>query len=465
MHKTICTLAFALGLVSPAVSAPPPNIILIYTDDQAAWTVRDAHPNLKTPNIDRIGREGAVLTNCFAATPVCSPARASIMTSRYGSELGITDWIHPETEPDLGLDPAITIWPKVLADAGYDTALFGKWHLGTLDRYHPTRFGFKTFLGFRGGSNTPRNPILEIDGKEQTVPGLLTDILTDRVIQYVREHRERPFLVCLHHRSPHSPYVPVADEIWSRFGPLDPVMPVYADLDVDRMKQPMREYLASVADIDRTLGRLLQAIDDTGLRDRTVVIFTSDQGYNVGQHGVWHKGNATWVTRAMRGKKADSPDRWRPNIFDTSLQVPAMIRWPGRIKPGTTITQTISGLDFYPTLCAMAGATLPKGQIIRGRNFVPLLRGETVDWDNDLYAEYSQHHYTTADLRMWRTPQYKLVRDFRNRGRDELYDLVRDPGESTNLIASTDSKVQQTRSGLEARLLAKMREIKDPLAQ
>jgi uncharacterized sulfatase len=449
-------------LIAPAVAAPP-NIVFIYTDDQGAWTVADGHPDLRTPNIDRIGRQGAVLTNCFATTPVCSPARASVMTGRYGTELGITDWINPQTEPQVGLPSDVVAWPQRLADAGYDTALFGKWHLGMQERHHPTHFGFKTFVGFLGGSNKPENPTLEIDGKEQKVAGFLTDILTDHAARFIREHRDRPFLCCLHHRSPHSPYVPVPDPVWDRFIALDPVMPVYPNLDIDRMKKPMREYLASVADIDRTVGRLLIAIDEAGLTDNTIVVFTSDQGYNVGQHGVWHKGNATWVTRDKANLKAATPESQRSNIFDTSLRVPAMIRWPGVIKPGTVVSHSVAGVDWYPTFCAAAGTTPPAGQTIRGKDFAPLLRGQPVAWDDELYAEYSQHHYTTADLRMWRTPEWKLVRDFLNAGKDELYNLKADPDEANNLIASADPQIRQVFERLNAKLLARMHEINDPV--
>lgn len=461
MHRPV--LALACGLAVSTAAAAPPNIVFIYTDDQGPWTIKNAHPDLKTPNIDRICDEGALLTQCFATTPVCSPARASVITSRYGTELGITDWIDPKLEPDLGLDPGIITWPKLLADAGYQTALFGKWHLGTQDRYHPTNFGFETFVGFRAGGNKPRNPTLEVNGKDRKVSGFLTDILTDRAVEFIREHRDKPFLVCLHHRSPHSPYIPVPDEIWSQFSKLDAAVPDYPDLDLPRIKTAMAQYLASIADVDRTVGRVLQLLDETKLADRTVLVFTSDQGYNVGHHGVLYKGNARWVTLDKKGLSPLSPAVQRPNIFDTSLRVPAAIRWPGTIKPGTVIDRTVSALDFYPTFCAIAGVELPKNPTIRGRDLTPLLKREKIPWDDELYAEYSQHHYTRADLRMWRTPEWKLVRDFRNPGKDEFYHLTRDPEERDNLIDSTDVEVLRILRECNEKLLARMREINDPL--
>ena len=142
-----------------------PNIVFLYTDDQGAWTTghsgnRDAH----TPNLDRIFREGAHLKNSFTTTPVCSPSRASLMVSRYGTELGITDYLNHSQEPDLGLDPATVTWPEVLQASGYTTGLFGKWHLGQLDRYHPTASGFDEFSGFRTGGQISKDPEVAIDG-------------------------------------------------------------------------------------------------------------------------------------------------------------------------------------------------------------------------------------------------------------------------------------------------------------
>ena len=457
-------LTAAMCLNAAATADRPPNIIFIYTDDQAAWSIgASGNRDVKTPNIDRLGAEGARLTNCFAATPVCSPARAAMMASRYGTEVGITDWINPVTEPELGLDPAIVTWPRVLAEARYDTALLGKWHLGTQDRFHPTRFGFKRFIGFRAGSAKPKDPTLEINGKPQQLSGFLTAILSDYAAAYIREQRDRPFLLCVNHRSPHSPYTPVADDVWEQYKASDPLLPLYPNLDVEAIRTKMREYLASVAELDRGVGTILEALKQSGQEGNTIVVYTSDQGYNIGHHGVLHKGNATWMTLDKRNIPAGTPETQRSNIFDTSLRVPCAIRWPARIKPGMIVTQTISGVDWFPTFVAAAGAALPKGQPVRGRDFTPLLRGERIDWNNDLYAEYSQHHYTSADLRMYRTPEWKLVRDFRDPARDELYHLAVDPDEAVNLIASPEASTRQAREDLDMKLGARMRAIKDPI--
>ncbi len=459
-----CVLVVALWVRS-AQSADRPNIIFLFTDDQAPWALGAAgHPHAKTPNMDRIVREGAYLVNSFTVTPVCSPSRASLMTSRYGSELGITDWIHPRTEPELGLDPATVTWTEVLQESGYATGLVGKWHLGVPDKFHPTRTGFDYFMGFRTGGTRPVDPILEADGKERKFKGLLPDILTDHALQFVEENKDRPFLLCLHFRAPHSPWLPVADSDLAPYKDLDPTIPNpnYPKLDVPRVKRMTREYLASTTSVDRNVGRLLGKLDDWKLSNNTIVIFTSDHGYNMGHNGIWHKGNGHWVLTQPPPASPNIPRNQRPNMYDHSIRVPTMIRWPGIIKPGTVIEETVSNLDWYPTIVAMGQAKLPASETIRGRNIVPLLRGDTKEWENDFYAEYSTHHQSRTHMRMYRGTQWKLVRDFLNPERDELYDLVDDPAESKNLIHSDRPEVKRAVAQLHERILAKMRKLKDP---
>jgi uncharacterized sulfatase len=445
----------------PLAAAPRPNILFIYSDDQAWWTLgTTGNRDVRTPVLDRFFTQGARLDNCFAATPVCSPARASLLTSRYGTEVGITDWIDPRQDAEIGLDPSVVTWPKLLADSGYATALFGKWHLGNLDRHHPTRHGFQTFIGSRGSPDKLVNATFEIDGRNTKLPGLLTDNVTRYALEYLRQPHDRPFLMCVHYRNPHGPYIPVAEDIWDRYKDLKAILPAFPDLDTGLAGQIMPKYLASVAELDRHVGKLLDALEETHLAAGTIVIFSSDQGYNVGHHGVWHKGNARWILNSTRGK--DGPEVQRPNVFDTSLRVPAAIRWPGVIPPGTAVRETISGVDWFPTLVAMAGAAVPEGQVTRGRSFLPLLKGEHIAWDNDLYAEYSQRHYAQADLRTYRTSEWKLVRDFLNPGRDELYHLDADPDESRNLIDSPDAEARDAQRRLQEKLLARMRAKNDP---
>ena len=466
MPKIAALLALLLlTLATTLRAAERPNIVFLFTDDQAPWALGAAgHPHAITPNMDRLVREGAYLRNAFTVTPVCSPSRASLMTSRYGTELGITEWIHPRREPELGLDPKTVTWPEVLQKQGYATGLVGKWHLGVPDRFHPTKTGFDYFMGFRTGGNVPKNPTLEKDGKQQKFKGFLPDILTDHALEFVRKNKDGPFLLCLHYRAPHARWLPVPEDDWAPFKNLDPKLPHpdYPKLDVKRVKRVTREYLASVKSVDTSVGRILKALDDMKLTERTIIIFTSDHGYNMGHNGIWHKGNGHWILTDPPPAVANIPRGQRPNMYDTSIRVPAIVRWPGHIKPSTTIDETISNLDWYPTILAMTGAKPPAGETIRGRNFLPLLEGNKIAWENDFYAQYSTHHQTRTQMRMYRTGDWKLIRDFLNPGRDELYDLKNDPEERKNLIDVDSAEVKQVIAQLHAKLLAKMREIDDP---
>lgn len=451
----------------PATAQNRPNILFIYTDDQAPWAVGAAgHPYARTPNMDRLFAEGATLRNAFTTTPVCSPSRASLMASRYGTELGVTEWLHPTAEADLGLDPATVTWPELLQSAGYATGLVGKWHLGLPDIYHPTRTGYDYFMGFRGGGNSPEDPSLEEDGVTRTFSGYTPDILTDHALEFIEANRDRPFLMSLHFRAPHTAWQPVEPGIWLRFRNLDPDVPNpdYPNLDIPRVKRMTREYLASIASVDVNIGRLLDRLDALQLTHRTVVIFTSDHGYNMGHNGIWHKGNGHWVLTQNPPATPNIPSGQRPNMYDNSIRVPAAIRWPGVVRPGLVVEESLTNLDWFPTLLAIAGVEIPEGLLVRGRNFLPLLFGRKIEgWDNDVYAEYSTHHQSHTHMRMYRTPKWKLIRDFLNPWRDELYNLEEDPEEHFNLIDSDDPEVRSVIDELHGKIVAKMEEINDPI--
>jgi len=432
-----------------------PNIVFIMTDDQGPWAFGAAgNPNTRTPNLDRLCQEGARLTNYFSMSAVCSPARACVMTSRYSTEVGIPDYIPGGS--DVGLDTCFPTWPSALTKAGYATALIGKWHLGSGDQHHPTRHGYQEFKGFRVGAGISKDPEVEIDGQLEQMKGYTPDILTDFAIDFINRRKSDPFLLSLHFWAPHAntasktpdgdrTWHPLSDADWNQFKDMDPWVPNpdYPNLDLPRLKRMTREYMASVASVDRNIGRLLAVLDRLKLSDNTIIIFTSDNGYNMGHNGIWHKGNGRWILNNNRGD--------RPNLYDNSLRLPAIVRWPDVIHSGTLIHQTVSNLDWFPTLVSLGGASLPpEDYIIRGRNFLPLLRGLPVGWDNDLFAQYSmwEWHQTGADLRTYRTPQWKLVRDFKHENKDELYNLVNDPDETHNLIQRRDVEIRNVRDSL-----------------
>ncbi len=475
---TILSSALFTQVNAQKKSHVKPNIVFICTDDQAYWTVgyagnRQAH----TPNIDRLAGEGAFFRNAFVSTPVCSPSRAGLMTGRYASECGIPDFIPQpghklyDAGNPVGLDTAAVTFPELLQNAGYITGLIGKWHLGdwteTSDkRFHPTQNGFHHFMGITGGGVSPVDPVLEKNGVVQQFKGLTDDILTEEALSFIDSARNAPFLLCLHYRSPHTAWLPVADEDWAPYAGLDPEIPNpgYPDLDTAKVKRRMKEYLASTSGVDRNVGQIMKKLSETGISGHTIVIFTSDNGYNMGHNGIEHKGNGIWITKQKHPATENIAENSRPNLYDHSLKVPAIVRWPGMVKPGMVIDELITNLDWYPTLVEIAGGSLPAGQPVRGRSIMPLLTGaKAVKWNNEFYGEYSMIHYSKAFMRCYRTPEWKLIKDFLDSSRDELYHLRDDPEEHHNLIGSDAPEAARMVRVLTRQMKKKMSAIRDPL--
>lgn len=465
--RPLCLLLAAstgLATAQATTQEPPsrPNLVFLYTDDHAAWAMgasgdRDA----VTPALDRLAREGARFPNAFTTTPVCSPSRAGMLTSRYSTQVGIADWINPTNEPEIGLPPAEITWPELLKAFGYRTALFGKWHQGTAPRFHPTRQGFESFFGFLGGGNTPMNPTLEVGGVERKLLGSLPDLLVDGALDWLanqrRHHPATPFLLAVHFREPHAPYAPVPTEDSKPFLDKTLAIPDVAGLDRDKVQRLRRDYYGSVHAFDRNIGRILEALDRMDLTARTIVIYTSDHGYMIGEHGLHHKGNASWLLPGKSGP--------RPNMFDDAIRVPLLVRWPGVVAAGSRVEQVVSNLDLMPTVLELVGLGIPPSLRLEGRSFASLLRGLSSprDWDDSLFGQYDMHHYTTARMRMIRTPEWKLIRHFEPNAADELYHLKSDAGELVNRAASTDADDRAEFQRLNQRLTTWMKSIGDPL--
>ncbi len=423
------------------------------------------HKEAKTPNMDRLAREGVRLTNCFTPTPVCSPSRVAILTSRYGTEVGIYDWLNPDKEPQNGLDPNTVAWPRILSAAGYRTGLIGKWHLGLQEQFQPDKFGYQHFMGFLGGGATPSNPELTVDGQKRKVNGFIVDLLADDALEFLRKDSGRPFALSVHFREPHAPYAPLPESEAKWSASVDPTVPNpdFPKLNIPRVKQLTKDYLGSVAAIDRNLGRILDELDRLKLSDNTLVIYTSDHGYNIGQHGILHKGNGAWILTENPPATEHIPSGLRPNMYDTSLRVPALIRWPKRIPAGKAIDRTVTHLDWLPTILSATETTLPSNTRIHGQTILPLITGDgPLNRTDDLYTEFSVQHTMRADMRSYRTPQWKLTQDFLNPGRDELYDLQADPGETYNLANSDRHDAQTAYKQLAQLIRARMTELHDP---
>lgn len=455
-----------------------PNIIFIYTDDQAHWDVGvSSDRQVHTPNLNRLASEGAYFKNFFSTTPVSTPARASLMTSQYACESGLSDFIpkpgHKLYNPDedLGLPTETLTFAEILRQNGYKTGLVGKWHLGDWlndgsRKYHPTNYGFDYFMGLTGGGTVPINPPLEKNGVVRNMKGFTTDILTEDAMEFIKSNAKRPFLLCLNYRAPHSPWLPVKDEDWAPYANMDPIIPNpdYPDLDIELVKTKLKEYMASTSGVDRNVGKILSLLEEIHLDKKTIIIYTSDNGYNMGHNGIEHKGNGYWITKTPHPAEGNISENSRPNMYDNSLKVPAIVRWPGVVKPGTVIEENATCMDWYPTLVEIGKSKIPDHKIIRGRSLLRLLRGESVEqWDNDIYAEYSMIYYSKAYMRTYRTPEWKLIVDFLNEGRSELYNLKQDPAETNNLISDCTEEIRKVTSELYGKIISKMKEIKDPL--
>ena len=437
------------------------NIIVITTDDQARWSLGCyGNKESRTPHMDRLAKDGAKFLHAFVATPVCSPSRASFLTGRYGTQVKITDWITPkEAQDGLGLPRDAITWMAVLQRAGYFTGLIGKWHLGMLPQFHPTKNGFDHFMGFLGGGNSPIDPTLEIHGKEEKLKGSLPDILTDNAIDFVKKNKDRPFALMLNFREPHAPYAPTPAVDAAPFKNLDPTIPNFPNLQVKKVKQLTREYYASVHSVDRNLGRLLEMLDQLGLRENTIIVFTSDHGYMIGHHGLHHKGNAVWITQGRDKER-------RPNMFDHSLQVPLLIRWPGVVRPGTEMRQMVSNIDTFASVLGMLNVPRPANYKQEGMDFSGLLRrgGEKLAWRDAIFAQYDPHNGLDANMRTIRTERWHLVRQYMKNGQpDELFDLQNDPEELWNLY--DEPKHREVREQLQERLTAWMRSVDDPISR
>ena len=452
--------ALLVVLVAPvhAAEAPRLNIVSIVTDDQSEWSI-GAYGNResRTPNMDRLARDGVRFVNAFTCTPVCSPSRASFLTGRYGTQLGVTDWITPKQGKDgVGLPTKTVTWPKILQQQGWRTGLIGKWHLGDMAHNHPTQLGFDTFFGAVGGSFKPKDPELEIDGKLTSMEGFGADILTDAALRFIETNRAGPFALLIHYREPHMPYGPVPNVDAAPFTNLDPTVPPASGTNSAQVKQWTRAYYAAIHSVDRNLGRILALLDELKLSTNTIVMFTSDHGYMIGHHGLHSKGNAYRIC-----KVAGAGRQTRPNMFEESIRIPWILRWPGVTKPGQKISQRVSNLDTYATVLGMLGLKARSENKQEGIDLSPLLRGKRFTPHDAIYAQYDLRNEAVDSMRMVRTRDWKLVRHYFADGADELFNLRDDPGELKNLFGTPAHAKAQAR--LQKQLIEWQRSIDDPV--
>jgi choline-sulfatase len=408
---------------------------------------------IATPNLDRLAATGMRFQNFFCASPVCSPARATLLTGRIPSQHGIHDWIAAgdttaKYEPArkgmlieyLKDQPGYT---ELLAEAGYACGISGKWHLG--DSHHPQK-GFEYWqVHAKGGGPYYDAPMIR-DGAVYEEPAYVTDVITDHAFQWLEERKqdERPFYLSVHYTAPHSPWsrdhhpAEIYDD-YHRNCPFEsvpegltpPEWVQHAAIPVEtpeKRREYLSGYYAAVTAMDTQIGRLIDWLEENNLREDTLIIFTSDNGMNMGHHGVYGKGNATYPM----------------NMFEESVKAPFIGSHPGRIPQGSINTDLVSQYDFMPTLLEYLGIEHPQAETLPGRSFAGSLRGADKGEDAHIvvFDEY-------GPVRMIRNQKWKYVHRYSD-GPRELYDLEEDPGEQHNLAG--DLKTREVESSLHQHL-------------
>jgi len=420
-----------------------PNVVFVLTDDQR-WDQLscEGHPFLETPHIDRLAAEGARFANMFVTTSLCSPSRASFLSGLYANTHGVVN-----NFTDFPRD--LPSFPRRLHDSGYHTAYIGKWHMGEDD--DSKRPGFDYWISHRGQGQY-FDTEFNVDGTRRVVPGYYTTVVTDMAIDWLNEdHGDRPFLLILGHKAPHTPFTPedkyahLYDEInicypRSAFNlegkpkwveeRLDTWHGIYGPIYGFREKFPdrsaagavnfgnfVRAYTATIKSVDDSVGRLYQALKQAGQLDNTLFIFAGDNGMFLGEHGMTDK-------RAMH---------------EPSIRVPLIVRYPKLVEAGTVVEQQVLNIDLAPSIIEICGAE--PLERVHGRSCVPLFRGQADGWRDGWYYEYNyekQFPYT-PNVRGIRTAKWKYVRyphgdGGRDRHKAELYNLQEDPGELHNLV-------------------------------
>jgi N-acetylglucosamine-6-sulfatase len=437
---TFPTAAMCQGSSSPANSRRP-NVVFILVDD-LRWDELGiaGHPFIRTPNIDRIGKEGARFRNAFVTTPLCSPSRASFLTGQYAHAHGITDNVDRSAASHT-----LVTFPLLLHQSGYETAFIGKWHMGNDDKPRP---GFDRWVSFKG-QGTYLNPEINEDGKSVKPAGYITDILNGYAVEFIKRPHGKPFLIYLAHKAihpeviqnndgsvnladaelfipaerhrdlyagrpvPHRPnYKRTPDgkpALQRRIGDLPPLGPATATRD-EAILGRQRSLMA----IEDGVGEILRALRETGQLDDTIVVFASDNGYFYGEHGLS-------VERRL--------------AYEESIRMPLLMRYPKAIKAGTTRDEIALNIDLAPTLLEMAGVAVPGA--MQGRSLAPLLNGKRPAWRESFLIEYYSDKVFPRILQMGykavRNGRWKYIHYLELEGMNELYDLKADPYEMKNL--------------------------------
>ncbi len=398
----------------------PPNIVFIFIDDMGYGDIGPFGPTQnKTPHLDRMAREGMRLTNFYASATACTPSRSALMTGCYADRVGMDGKVLFPSD-DRGLNPKEITIPKLLKSKGYATGCFGKWHLGDQPRFLPLAQGFDEYVGIPYSNDMwtvnpnsvnwerpcPPLPVLKGNQVVAHVPdgesqALLCDLVTESAVDFIKRRRRGPFFA----------YVPHAYIHWPRYTKTENAEA--ADGNITR---------AQIEEIDRSVGKILKTLEDLGLAENTLVIFTSDNG-----------GSGGTSMGPLRGGKGGPK-------YEGHMRVPAVAWWPGRIPAGSTTREIAATIDMLPTFARLAGAQVPSDRVIDGKDISDLLFAKA--------GAKSPHEVHFYEIEGVRTGKWKLV--VLPRGKTELYDLDADIGEKNDLANHYPARVAEMKALLDA---------------
>jgi arylsulfatase A-like enzyme len=438
--------AFLAGLIawlSAATEARSPNVVFILTDNQGAWTLGCyGNPDIKTPHIDRLAREGIRFDRALSSNPVCSPTRATFLTGLIPSQHGVHSFLDPKYM--MGPEAYNTLQEfqslgEILQQAGYTCGLSGKWHLG--DNLHPSE-GFSSWITKPDGSTAEfyDQKIIE-DGQLRVEAGYTTDLWTRKGVEFIEEHRDRPFFLYLAYNGPYVLGKLMEQRARNRHAelyrdhrflsfPVDSMHPwQFANKSFHNTQIAMERTACEVAGVDDGVGEIMKTLERLKLDEQTLVVYASDQGWMGGQNGMWGMG-----------------DHFRPTgAHEEMMRIPFIFRHPGGIAPGQTNDRLVSNYDFLPTILNYLhlGDRLPQQPRLPGRDLTPWLRGQSPpDWQNRVF-------YEMETTRAIRDDRWKYVARYPE-GPYELYDMQSDPHERFNLYGQPQT--EGIRAGLAQQL-------------
>lgn len=407
-------------------SSDQPNVVLIITDDVGYGDIGSyGAPDIKTPNIDSLARDGVRLTDFYANGATCTPTRAGLISGRYQQRFGLERPLSAGEDRERGLPVTGTSLPQLLKNAGYATGLVGKWHLGWKEEFSPNAHGFDYFFGFKSGyldyyqhTHQADHDLFENEQPIE-VEGYLTDLITQRTVAFIERNARRPFFIDVAYNAAHWPYQrpdepSVARDHGRHIGPFDEPTNSRAD------------YVAILERADQGIGEILAALDRLGLRENTIVIFTNDNG-------------GEWLARS-----APLFDH-KGSVWEGGIRVPALIRWPARIPAGTVSSQVGLTMDLTASVLAVAGANVPAEARLEGINLFPMLEGRSPDVERTLFWR-TVTGYQGAQWAV-RSGDWKLVLDG---ARAQLFDVRQDVSEREDLLGLHSDVGRRLKSLFEA---------------